>query len=151
TVGDNSALIRHAGVYFLSAAAPVFAAAVIAAIAGNLLQGLPIFASERPTLAWGRLNPVSGLSRLKVQMSWIQWLKLVLTLTAVALITWRILAGSWDQLVALPMHSLESSNSIIRSVTARVVIYILLVVCVMAAADFFYQRWRFEESIKQTK
>jgi flagellar biosynthetic protein FlhB len=151
TVADNFTLMRHAGVYFLSAGSPIFAAAVIAALAGNFIQGLPIFASERPTLAWGRLNPVSGLSRLKVQMSWIQWLKLIVMLTLVALIIWRVLAASWDQLVSLPVHSLESSNLIIRTVTARVVIYILLVVCVMAAADFFYQRWRFEESIKQTK
>jgi flagellar biosynthetic protein FlhB len=31
------------------------------------------------------------------------------------------------------------------------VIYLLLVVSALAVADFFYQRWRFEESIKQTK
>src|ERR1051325_5189148 len=74
TTADASQLIRQAGVYFLSAAAPVFITAVAAALAGNLIQGLPMFAHEKPTLNFGALNPVKGLSRLKAQLSWIQWL-----------------------------------------------------------------------------
>src|SRR5437773_2524682 len=46
TTGDNSQLIRQAGMYFLAAAAPVFIAAVVAALAGNFLQGMPVFSSE---------------------------------------------------------------------------------------------------------
>lgn len=151
TTADNSQLIRQACIYFLTAAAPMFVAAVVAALAGNVLQGLPIYAPEAATLSWDRLNPVKGLSRLKMQMSWIQWLKMIILVAVVSLIVWRVFAASWDQVIALPAYSLESSNSILRSVTMRLVIYILLVVSVLAVADFFYQRWRFEESIKQTK
>src|SRR5688572_28993124 len=43
---DSSELVRQAGTYFLIVAAPVFAAAVIAALAGNFIQGLPVFAPE---------------------------------------------------------------------------------------------------------
>src|SRR5215467_11902846 len=41
TTGDTTELIHQTGVYFLMAAAPVFIAAIISALAGNLLQGLP--------------------------------------------------------------------------------------------------------------
>src|SRR5262245_26733685 len=64
--GDYTYLIRQSGMYFLTAAAPVFVAAMAAALAGNFLQGLPIFASEGATFKWERLNPVQGLSRLKI-------------------------------------------------------------------------------------
>jgi len=149
--GDNALLIRQAGMYFLAVAAPVFTAAVVAALAGNLLQGLPVFASQGATLKWERLNPAQSLSRLKTQLSWIQWLKLLFLVGVVAIIVWRVFAGSWEQLAALPAHSRESSNSVLRSLTIRTLSYIMIAIAVMAAGDFFYQRWRFEESIKQSK
>jgi flagellar biosynthetic protein FlhB len=151
TTADTTELIRQTGVYFLGAAAPVFIAAVAAALAGNFLQGLPIFAPEKAGLNWDRLNPVKGLSRLKVQLSWIQWLKLVLLVGLVALIVWQTLSHSWEQIVTLPVRSLDSSTSIMRSLMVRIVTYVTLPICILAIADFFIQRWRFEQSIKQTK
>jgi flagellar biosynthetic protein FlhB len=151
TTAGNSNLIRQAGMYFLTAAAPVFIAAVVASLAGSFIQGLPVFAPKAATFKWDRLNPVQGLSRLKTQMSWIQWLKMIFLVGVVALVVWKTLSASWDELVTLPAHSLESSNSIIRSLTVRVLSYITVVVGILAVADFFIQRWRFEESIKQTK
>src|SRR5215471_6815219 len=70
TAGDNTQLIHQAGMYFLMAAAPVFVAAVVAALAGNFIQGLPIFAPEKAGLSFDKLNPIQGLARLKGQLSW---------------------------------------------------------------------------------
>src|SRR5215467_8365400 len=67
--GSGSDLIRQAGTYFLMVSAPFFAVAVIAALAGNFIQGLPIFPHQAPFVKWDRLNPVRGLSRLKMQIS----------------------------------------------------------------------------------
>ena len=148
---SSAELIRQTGTYFLIVAAPFFAAAIIAALAGNLIQGLPIFAPEAAALKWDRLNPVQGLSRLKVQLSWIQWLKLLFLVGVVGLVVWKTLSASWSQLVTLPVYSIDGSNSIIRSITVHIVGYIIVGVAVLAVADFFIQRWRFEQSIKQTK
>src|SRR5262249_47497679 len=127
-VTDNSTLIHEAGIYFLSAAAPIFGAAVIAALAGNVLQGLPIFPSEAAAFKWERLNPVQGLSRLKMQVSWIQWLKLAVLVSVVGIVSWKVLSASWDRVVTLPAQSLDSSNSVLRSLTMRVVTYLTLAV-----------------------
>jgi len=149
--GDNSQLIHQAGTYFLMTAAPVFVAAVVAALGGNVIQGLPIFAPEKAGLSWQKLNPVQGLSRLKNHVSWVQWLKLIVLVTVVTLVVWKTLSASWDQIVTLPAHSIDSSNAIIRSLCLRVVTSIIVAVAILAIADFFIQRWKFEQSIKQTK
>ena len=149
--GDNLQLMHQAGMYFLIAAAPVFIAAVSAALAGNFLQGLPVFAPEKATLSFDKLNPVQGLSRLKTQMSWIQWLKLIFLVGVVGLVVWKTLAASWEQLVTLSAHSIDSSNSILRGLVVRIITYITVAVGIMAIADFFIQRWKFEKSIKQSK
>jgi flagellar biosynthesis protein FlhB len=148
---DSTELIREAGIYFLMTAAPVFAAAVIAALAGNVMQGLPIFAPEKATLSFEKLNPVEGLSRLKGQMSPLQWLKLLIMVGVVGMLVWKTFSADWDKLVTLPAHSIESSNNIFRSLILRIATYVTVAVGILAVADFFLQRWRFEKSIKQTK
>jgi flagellar biosynthetic protein FlhB len=148
---DNVNLIRQAGMYFLVASAPAFIAAIVAALAGNFLQGLPIFAPEAAAFKWERLNPIQGLSRLKVQVSWIQWLKFLLLAGVSGFVVWKTLAASWDQLVTLPVQSLYSSNAILRSITIGIVSYVTVAACILAVGDYFIQRWRFEQSIKQTK
>jgi len=148
---DNSVLIRQAGTYFLVVAAPIFAAAVISALAGNFLQGLPIFASEKAGFKWDKLNPMQGLSRLKGQISWTQWLKLLFLVGVIALVVWKTLAASWQQLATLPAYSIDGSNAIMRSITMRILVYLTGTIGILAIGDFFIQRWRFEKSIKQTK
>jgi flagellar biosynthetic protein FlhB len=148
---DGPELIRQTGTYFLVICAPIFAAAVISALAGNFLQGLPIFAPEASGFKWERLNPIQGLSRLKTQVSWIQWLKLFFLVGVVGVVVWKTLSASWVQLVTLPAFSIDASNAVVRSITVRVVVYITVAVGILAIADFFIQRWRFEQSIKQTK
>ena len=144
-------LVRQTGTYFLIVAAPILAAAVIAALAGNLIQGLPIFPRESAAFKWERLNPLQGLSRLKTQVSWIQWLKLLFLVGVVGLVVWKTLTASWEQVITLPAYSIDMSNSIIRSLTLRIFLYITGSVGILAIGDFFIQRWRFEQSIKQTK
>jgi len=148
---SGAELVRRAGTYFLIVAAPIFAAAVIAALAGNFIQGLPIFPRDSPAFKWDRLNPVHGLSRLKTQLSWIQWLKLLFLVGVVGVVVWKTLAASWEQLIVLPAYSIEASNLVIRSLTFRIFLYITGAVGILAIGDFFVQRWRFEQSIKQTK
>jgi flagellar biosynthetic protein FlhB len=148
---SSSELIRQAGIYFLLIAAPIFAAAVVSALAGNFLQGLPVFAAEGSFLKWDKLNPAQGLSRLKTQMSWIQWLKLLFLVGVVGLVVWKTVVGSWDQIVTLPAYSLDGSNAILRSITVRIVGYVIAAVGILSIGDFFIQRWRFEQSIKETK
>ncbi len=151
TKTSGSDLIRQAGTYFLVLAAPIFVASVVAALAGNLIQGLPVFASEASSLKWERLNPTHILARLKSQISWIQWLKLFFLVGLVCPVVWITFSGSWDQIVTLPVYSIDGSNLIIRSVMLRVVVYVIAAVGSLAIADFYIQRWEFERSIKQTK
>jgi flagellar biosynthesis protein FlhB len=156
TTADNpeqilEPIVRQAGIYFLTLSAPVFIAAVVAALVGNVVQGLPVFAPEKAGLSWEKLNPIQGFSKLKTQVSWTQWAKLIFLVGLVSLLVWNAFSASWEQLATLPAHSIESSNSLLRSITMRIVSYIIVAIVIMSIVDFFLQRWKFEESIKQTK
>src|SRR5215467_12272367 len=53
-------IIRQTGVFFLTTIAPVLAAAALASLGINLIQGSPIFGANITGLKWERLNPVQG-------------------------------------------------------------------------------------------
>ena len=142
-------IIRRTGIYFLMIAAPIFAAALLSGLAGNVLQGLPKFGKLK--LKFDRLNPIQGLSRLKAKVSWMEWLRTLIMVAVVGALVYNTFTTYWEQLVTLPAHSLESSNSIIRSLVIHILIYLVGTVGILAIADFFIQRWQFEKSIKQTK
>jgi len=146
-----TSVVRDAGIYFLTTASPIFAAAIIAAVAGNLLQGLPIYASDNVGVNWERLNPVAGMSRLKTKVSPLEWLKILLLISAAALVMWSTMRLYWPQLVATPTIPLDDSANVLRSMLVRVVAYLGLVMAALAIGDYYLQRWRFEESIKMTK
>lgn len=148
---EMTALVRKAGVYFLMAAAPIFAAAVIAALVGNALQGLPIFASEGAGLKWERLNPIQGLSRLKGKISPLEWAKILFLVAAATWALWTTIRLYWPQLATAPAMSLAAGNNIILGMLVRMVTYLGGAIVVMAVADFFIQRYKFEESIKMSK
>ena len=146
-----TALIRQTGIYFLAASGPIFAAAVISALAGNFLQGLPVFAKDATGFKWDRLNPIQGLSRLKTKISPIEWGKLLLLMCIAAAVlysTWQLYVA---QIVATPSFPLSASSQLIKTVALRIITYLGITMAILASADFFIQRWRFEKSIKQTK
>ena len=143
--------IRQAGAYFLTAAAPVMIAAVVAALTGSVLQGLPMFAPEAAGFKWDRLNPVQGLSRLKTKISPLEWLKLLFLVVVVGLLIWNTVSAYWEQVVTAPALSVPSTVELLRLIVLRIVGYTVAAIVVLATADFFLQRWRFEKSIKQTK
>ena len=146
-----AALVRQSGIYFLMAAGPILAAAVVAALVGNVLQGLPVFASESMGLNWDRLNPVAGLSRLKGKISPLEWLKILFLIGTAAGVLWNTMRFFWPRLIMAPALPIGASNDIIVAMLVRIVSYLGVALVVMATADFFLQRYKFEKSIKMSK
>ncbi len=146
-----TALVRQTGVYFLRAVAPIFAAAVIAALVGNILQGLPVFASESVGFNFERLNPISGLSRLKGKISPLEWIKILFLIGTASGVLWNTMRFFWPKLITAPALPLGASNDMIVAMLVRIVTYLGVGLVVMAAGDFFLQRYKFEKSIKMSK
>jgi flagellar biosynthetic protein FlhB len=146
-----TALVRQAGVYFLMASAPIFGAAIVATLVGSALQGLPVFASDGAGLKWDRLNPITGLSRLKGKISPLEWAKILFLVVAAVWVLWSTIRLYWPQLIMAPALSVAAGNNIILGMLVHIVSYLGIALVVMAVADFFIQRYNFEESIKMSK
>jgi flagellar biosynthetic protein FlhB len=143
--------VRQSGIYFLLIVIPVFAATVGAALIGNLVQGLPIFAKDGAGLKFERLNPIQGLSRLKTKISPLEWGKMLVLVSVAGTVLWKTYLLYWPEIISATGLTAAASISLMRSILLHMITYVGLAVGILAVADFFIQRLRFEKSIKQTK
>jgi flagellar biosynthetic protein FlhB len=143
--------VRHSGVAFLALAGPILGAAFLASLAGSVIQGIPGPSAQAGTLRWDHLNPSRGLSRLKVKFSWTEWTKILLLVVLTIAVVWTTLAAFWPQLVSLPTRDIASSSDFLGSMAGRAAGYLAGIAIVLGVGDYFLQRWRFEQSLLQTK
>src|SRR5262245_45995063 len=143
--------IRQTGTAFFILAAPALAAVAAAALAGSMLQGLPIFAANATGLKWEHLNPVRGFAKLKAKVSPMEWVKIAIVVAIAALALWRTISPFWPQLVSVPAADVASGNELVRAMNIRLASFAIGVFFVVSVGDVFLQRWRFERRIMQTK
>ena len=144
-------MVRTAGYFFLMTSAPIFAAAAAASLAGSVIQGLPMFGGNVTGLKWEHLNPMTGLAKLKGKISPMEWAKILLLITICSLALRSTLSQFWQQLITLPAADISASNQILHSAINKLVTYIVGTAVVLGVGDFFWQRRRFEESLKMSK
>jgi flagellar biosynthetic protein FlhB len=66
-------------------------------------------------------------------------------------VLWKTYRQYWSQIVSATGLSAGDSISLLRSLLLHLVTYIGLTVGILAVADYFLQKLRFEKSIRQTK
>jgi len=144
-------MIRQTGTYFLVSAVPVLAAAALASLAGSVVQGLPVFGTNTTGLKWDHLNPIRGLSRLKLKISWMEWIKIIFLVVTATIALWTTMSKYWAEVVSMPGHNLYASNQILRNAAAHLAATVIGTAAVVAVGDVFLQRYRFEKRLKQTQ
>ncbi|GAB6062414.1 flagellar biosynthesis protein FlhB [Deferrisoma palaeochoriense] len=136
----------------LSGLAPVFLAALVGGIAGNVAQVGFLVSFKAITPNPDRLNPFTGFKNL------FQWSKVVdlgknlLKVVAVGWAAYLALKGHlWEfpSLAGLPPNTLL--EFLLLRVAFPILKNVLLVYVAIAILDYAFQRWEFEKKIRMTK
>lgn len=133
------------------AVAPVVLAAALAGLAGNILQVGFLFTMEPLTPDLNRINPASGLKRVFSRRALAELLKSLIKVTIIGWVAYRTVA---DDLAAFPLLvSLEMPQMVqfLVDLVSRLLLWVGVAMLVLAVADYLYQRWEYEESLKMTK
>ncbi len=133
------------------ALAPLFLAAILGGVAGNLVQVGFLVSFKAVTPNPERINPASGFKNL------FQWAKLV-DLAKSAL---KVVALGWAAYVAVRSRLPEFPAlaglppavllGFVSDLGFRILRNVLLVYVAIAVIDYAFQRWQFEQRIKMTK
>lgn len=131
--------------------APLLGMLFVTSIASTVLQvGL---LNNEEALNWNlaKLNPVDGLKRLFSLKALVEGLKSILKLAVVAAVVYAMVK---DQVVKIPTLSSMSIPQLMifaGDLLIRLMGGVGLFLTVVAAADYFFQRWTLEKQMRMTK
>lgn len=144
-----------ASVYVLRRAfmilAPLIGILTLMSIGSTVVQTGFMNNEEALELKFERLNPVEGFKKLFTLRAVIEGLKSILKIVCIAIVVWFVIKG---QLVKLPLLSAFSIEQLIvfaGELTLKVLLTVGIFMGVLAAADYFFQRWELEKQMRMTK
>jgi flagellar biosynthetic protein FlhB len=151
TNGGGVSVLRLA----LTAAAPsmvaVLGAAMLAGIAANLVQHGFLFTTGPLAIHPERLSPLQGFKRLFGVDGVVQFLKSALKIAVVGAIAWLILAPHAREFERLPANDPLSVLPVAAAMLRSLFFAVLAMLGLVAALDWFWQRYRFQQRMRMTK
>jgi flagellar biosynthetic protein FlhB len=151
TAADVLALYRHAIATWAPIVAPFVVLPAAGAIAAQLLQTRFALSTHGLAPDWSRLHPLKNLGRLLGLASLVELVKAVLKLTAVGTIAWVTLRAYWPALLDVGMTGVPGTLGVFARVLGDVWFGIALAWLGIAAADYAWQWWRHEKSLRMTR
>jgi flagellar biosynthetic protein FlhB len=97
------------------------------------------------------LNPLTGFQRLLSGRGLFETVKAMAKLGIIGYIAFATISGSYRDLVMTVSKDIPAALSLVGDVIYRLALRIALLLCVLAAIDYAYQRYSFEKSIRMTR
>lgn len=131
--------------------APVMAITLVAALAANVGQVGFLFTLEPLMPKFDKLNPVAGMSRLFSMNALGELFKSLVKFGLISLLAWRIIREEIPMMPGIIDRTTPEMIGYFSSIISRLVVHCGGGMLVLAAADYLFQRWTHEKSIKMTK
>lgn len=133
------------------AALPFLLALACVSAFSYVVQFGMLFTLQPLTPDLNRLNPVSGLGRLFSRRNAVKTLVNSVKLALVLTIAYAVLNPALPQIVGLPNLEVFAGFEMIWSLVVTLALWLLALLVVLGAADYFYQRWQHTQDLKMTK
>lgn len=135
----------------LMAMAPFFGALLAAGVAASVAQVGIQFTPEKFEPKPDRLNPAEGAKRLFSVAALVKGGLGILKIVAIGGIAYWVLEGRSGVVLTLGRQRLDGAVGAAWEVVLRLALYLVGATVFIAAIDYFYQRFRFEQGLKMTK
>lgn len=131
--------------------APFLILGFIVAFFSNSLQ-FKYQVTTKPLMPkFNKLNPINGFKRMFSMNTMIELLKSIIKIFAIAYISYNVLVEHVEEIFLLYDMSINQGLLLMYDIIIELGMKICILFCVIAAADFMYQKWKFKEDNKMTK
>lgn len=148
---DMSSLLTRSLLSILIVIAPFLISGFLVAIYSNTLQFKFQITTKPLQPKFSKLNPISGVKRMFSMNTLIELLKSIVKVAVIAYIVYGVYQEHVEELFLLYDISLMQSIMLLYDIIMELGIKICLMFCILAAADFMYQKWKFKQDNKMTK
>lgn len=130
---------------------PIFALAIVAAVAGPLMLGGVNFSSKALTPDFNRLNPLSGIKRIFSMHGVGEMVKAILKALLVGGVVYWVVIHQQDALFALLAQPIESAMVSFADTLLFACLALVSGVALVAAIDVPFQLWQYYSNLRMTK
>jgi flagellar biosynthetic protein FlhB len=117
----------------------------------NLIQARGVVSVKPVSPKLSNLSPISGIKRIVGLDSIANLVKSTFKIIALGLITYLVLSNSWPELVSLGETGASEAVSVLKSLAFKLAATTGLAFLILAAADYGYQVYKLEKSLRMTK
>jgi flagellar biosynthetic protein FlhB len=136
---------------FVGIMAPLLAVVAVAGIVGNIAQVGFLLSGEPLTPKLSKLNPFKGIKRLVSIKASVEVVKAILKVIIIGGVAYLMIHGEMTKIPALVTVSVSSIVDFMGQVALKLGYYTCLVLIILAAIDFVFQRWQHERDLRMTK
>src|SRR3989339_1547032 len=130
---------------------PLFLGIMVAGFVVNVSQVGMKFSLKGAKPRFERLNPISGFKKFFSMRSLVELAKSFLKLIIIGGVIYLTIRNSANLIYSLTDIPFETLGGIMGSIMSRVFLIASLSLLLIGAADFAYQKYDFEQSLKMTK
>lgn len=144
-------IIRNVAFTTLSAIVPFTVVVLVVVLLVNLIQARGVVSVKPVTPKLSNLSPLNGIKRIVGWDSVANLVKAAFKIIVLTLITYLVLKDSWPELVSLGESDVSETISVLRALGVKLATITGFSFLVLAAADYGYQVYKHEKSIRMTK
>ncbi|HEU5315384.1 MAG TPA: flagellar biosynthesis protein FlhB [Chloroflexota bacterium] len=137
--------------FSLKLIAPIVLGIALVGTVANVGQFGFLFSGQALKPQFSRVNPLEGAKRIFSTRTLVELLKTVLKVVLVGYFAWQAVQDKGPMLVALADMQPGVAGFAISGAMMQVVWRVAVAFVVIAAADFMYQRWFYERSLRMSK
>jgi len=130
---------------------PLFLAALFVSLLVNYLQVGFVLSAESVQPKFSKIDPIQGFGRLFSIRSLVELVKNIFKIAIVGFAVYIIMRGEAERFVLLVDQSVWGILLYICGVSFKIILSVCLVLIVLAALDYAYQKWEFEKELRMTK
>jgi flagellar biosynthetic protein FlhB len=135
----------------LLAFAPVAGVLVLVAIGAPLLTGGWNFSTKAFLPNFGKLNPLTGITRMVSTNSLVELGKALGKTVLVGYVAWIVVRGRQDEVMALALEPLNVGSAHLGQLLLECFMLIVAALIAIAAIDVPYQLWHHAKKLKMTR
>ena len=144
-------LLQYGMVEIIWIILPIIALGVLGVFVSNVVQVKWKVTGKPLKPKFSKLNPIKGFKRFFSKDKLVELLKAVLKLSVLFYVVYSSLQNEWGMIVNIYQLDLWSALTLIVDLVLNISFKICIVFLVLAFADWYYQKRKFQTDMKMTK
>lgn len=151
-IPDNiTVLVMDSMTYFALLTGPVLAAVFVSALVANYAQVGVVFTTEKIQPELKKIDPIQGLSQKFSMQTLNELLKSLLKISLVCFVVYREVTNALPEFMPLMDQEAGQYLSFIAITAFWIFLKCAILIAILAAIDYAFQRWQFMKKMKMTK